>query len=199
MAMMKVGRGRGRDLLLIRQRGVSKAHLLRHRLREDLLERRQGLPGGVAEGGRALDLHRTQQVEPGRQLGPSNVLDGDQGREGDHLVGRLRTDVDLADVLGLQPGRCVGLHVDPVESSEAVEVVDVGPSHDGRHRLEDLIHRNTQRARLLAIQVHLDLRVVRVEGGEEVPQFGPLPSCREELPCLLAEFLDASWCRCDPG
>ena len=40
--------GGRRDLLLVGHRRVGEAHLLGHRLREDLLQRRQRLPGGVA-------------------------------------------------------------------------------------------------------------------------------------------------------
>ena len=84
----------------------------------------------------------------------------------------------------------VGLHVDAIQPPEPVEVVDVRASQRRRQRLEHLVHRDAQRARLLAVQLHPDLRVVRVERGEQGAELRPLPRRREELLRLLAELLD---------
>ena len=189
MARTNVGAGGRRDLLLVGQARVGEAHLLRHRLGEDVLERGEGLPGRVAARGRAADLHRAEQVEAGGDLGARHRRDRDERRERDHRVGRLAADVDLADVLGLPAVVGLGLDVDAVEPAEPVEVVHVAAAERRRHRLEHLVDGHAERARLLAVELDLDLGIVRIERGEEVAELRPLARRRQERARLRAELL----------
>ena len=77
---------RRRGLLLVRQRGVGEAHLLRHRLREHGLQRGQRLPRREAAARRTADLHRAEQVEARGDLGARDRADRDERRERDHGV-----------------------------------------------------------------------------------------------------------------
>ncbi len=122
---------------------------------------------------------------------PGRRRDGDERRERDHRVGRLAADVDVTDVRRLPAVVGLGLDVDPVETSEAVEVVHVGAAHRRRHRLEHLVHGHTERARLLAIELDPDLRIGGIERREERGELGPLPRGRQEVARLGAELLDA--------
>ena len=183
-------RGRWRHLLLVRHRRVGEAHLLGHRLREHLLQRRERLSGGVATRRRALDFDGTLQVEPGRQFAPGDFRDGDERGQRNHHVGGLRANVDLADVLRIEPCLRVRLRIDAVEPPEAVEVVGVRAPQRRRQRLEHVVHRDAQRARLLAVQLDLDLRVVRIERGEQRAELRPFPCFGDEFPRLAAELVD---------
>ena len=189
MARMKVGPGGGRHLFLVRQARVREAHLLRHRLGEHVLERGEGLPGRVAPPGHPADLHRPEQVEAGGDLGVRHRRDRHERRERDHGPAGPAADVHVSDVRGLAAVVGLGLDVDAEEAAEPVEVVDVAAAEHRRHRLEHLVDGHAERARLLAVELHLHLGIVRVEGREEIGQLGPLARLREELARLGPELL----------
>ena len=112
---------------------------------------------------------------------PFWVLIADERGERDHLVGGLAAHEDLADVVRLATVVGIGLDVDAEQASEAVEVVDVGAAEHGRHRLEDFVDRHADQPRLLAVEVDLDLRVARIERGEQVADLGSLARGLHEL------------------
>ena len=98
--------------------------------------------------------------------------------------------VDLADVLRIEPCLRVGLRIDAIEPPEAVEVIGVRAPQGRRQRLEHVVHRDAQRARLLAVQVDLDLRVVRIERSEQRAKLRAFPCFGEEFPRLCAKLVD---------
>ena len=90
---------------------------------------------------------------------------------------------------GLRAVVGVGLDVHTVETPKTVEVVHVGPAHRRRHGLEDIADRDAQLPGLLPVEVDLDLRVRRVEGGEDGSELGPLASPLQEGARVLPEVL----------
>ena len=75
--------------------------------------------------------------------------------------------VELAEVLGVGAELLVGLHVHAVGPVVEVEVVHVGRAQEHLERVRDLAQRQAQAARLVAVDVHHQLRVVRPERREE--------------------------------
>ena len=75
----------------------------------------------------------------------------------------------------------LGLDVDAEEAAEPVEVVDVAAAQARRHRLVGLVDRHPELARLLAVELDLDLRVARVERGEDVADLRTLARRDGEL------------------
>ena len=191
MAAAKVGPGRGRDLLLVGEGRVGEAHLRRHRLLEGGLQGLQGLPGGEPTPRHALQLDRPEQVEAVRELGARLRGDGHERAERDHVARGRAADVDLADVVGLAPEVRLRLHVHAKEAAEPVEVVHVAAAQAGGERLEGLVDGDAELARLLAVELHLDLGIARIERGEEVADLRPLARRLLELAAQLAETVDA--------
>ena len=124
-------------------------------------------------------------------LGAAFRGDGNQRRERDHRVGGAAAHIDITDVFGLAAVVGLGLHVDAEQAAETVEVVDVAAAHARRQRLKRFVDRHAELARLLAVEIHLDLGVVRVERGEEVAELRPLARRVHELAGVVAELLHA--------
>ena len=83
-------------------------------------------------------------------------FDLDQTRDRDH--GPVRpADVQLADVLRLQPELRLGLELHPVGPAVQVEVVDVQRRKHGLQGREDLRQRHSQRLYLFPVYVDVDL------------------------------------------
>src|SRR5262249_9357 len=100
----------------------------------------------------------------------------------------VATNVDLADVVGLAPEVRIGLDVNAEETPEAVEVVDVGTAEHGRQSLEHVVDRHADEARFLAVEIHFDLRIAGIEGGEDVADLGTLVGRFHELTAEIAEL-----------
>ena len=79
------------------------------------------------------------------------------------LARGLAADPDVSDVLGLAAEVGLRLDVDAEQAPEAVEVVHVAATQARRKGLEGLVDRDAELTRLLAIELHLHLRVARVE------------------------------------
>ena len=75
--------------------------------------------------------------------------------------------VELAQVLGVRAVLLVGLHVDAVGAVVEVEVVHVGRAQEDLQRVGDLAQRQVEAARLVAVDVDHELRVVGAEAREE--------------------------------
>src|SRR5262252_4281495 len=180
-----------RHLFLVRQTRVGEAHFLRHRLFKNVLKSGQSLAGSIATPGHTIDFHRTEQIEAVRNLRAVLRSDGYQGREWDHAVGSLAAHVDVTDVTGLATIVRIRLDIDAKQPAEAIEVVHVRPAHDRRQRLKHLVDRHSQLARLLAVQVHFDLRITRIKGGKEISQFRPFARRFKKLTGEIAQLLYA--------
>src|SRR5262252_4939120 len=97
----------------------------------------------------------------------------------------------MPDVVRLQTTFRLGLHVNTVKATETVEVVDVSAAHRRRHRREDIVDRNAQRAGLFTVEVDFHLRVVRVEGREDVTELRPLAGRGEKLSGIVPQLVDS--------
>ncbi len=82
--------------------------------------------------------------------------------ERDHVAG-VGAHVEVANVARLAAEGLVSLHVDAIGAIVEVEVVDVGRTHVHLQCVGDLLDGHLQAARLCAVDVHHELRVV---GGE---------------------------------
>ena len=191
MAATRVGPAGGADLLLVGERGVGEPHLRRHRLLEHLFQRGEGLAGGVATAGGAVELHRAQEVETVGELRPRLRRDGEESGQRDHVARGLAADPELADVLGRAAVFGLRLDVDAEEAPEPVEVVHVGSAQAGGQGLERLVDGNAELLRLLAIELDLHLGITRVERREDVPDLGTLARGLLELAAQLAQALHA--------
>ena len=58
-------------------------------------------------------------------------------------------------------------------------------------RLKDLVDRYPELARLLAVEIHLHLRIAGIEGGEEVGQLRPFRAASRNWRVVVAELLHA--------
>ena len=139
--------------------------------------RRQGFPRDPLHGlerlarahagrGRAVDLRGAEQVEVADDLGRHRLARAHHAVEGHH--GAVRgAGVELAQVLGVGAVLLVGLHVHAVGAVVEVEVVHVGRAQEHLERVRDLAQRQVQAARLVAVDVDHELRVVGAEAREE--------------------------------
>ena len=78
-----------------------------------------------------------------------------------------RAHVVALDVAGIRPELLIGLHVDAIRPVVEVEVVHVRRAEQNLHRVRDVAERHPEALRLLAIDRHDELRIVRRELREE--------------------------------
>ena len=123
-------------------------------------------------------------------VGTRGALDRDEGSQRDH-VARGIAGLEPDDILGLQPKIGLGLRGDRIGAAEGVEVVDVQRAQVHLHGVEELLHRDALRLRLLTIDVGIDLRHVHLVAGEQAAQRRGLIALRQQVLGLLVEFLEA--------
>src|SRR5690606_36929809 len=135
----------------------------------DLVTARQYAPGDVLDGPDRVaradpwlagseHLRGDVAVEALELFGADHAARGDQGLQRDHLAARCRAHEHVAEVVRPGAERRVGLHLHAIGPPELVEVVDVQRAHRALQRLEDLLHRDAERERLLAVDLDLQLR-----------------------------------------
>ncbi len=106
--------------------------------------------------------------------------------------------IELADVARLAAEVLVGLHVHAISAVVEVEIVDIGRTHVDLQRVGDLLDRHLQAARLGAIDLHHELRIVGGEGAEQPAQvLARIPFPHQVLRDVV-ELLDAC-CRPRPA
>src|SRR2546425_4200541 len=110
-------------LFLKRYPEVIEAHLRRHGLSEDFLQRLRRLRGTVAGGGGAIDLCAAIKVISHGELRSRNGFGRGEGRERDSLP-TVVADIEQAQILGSGAILSFGLHIDLPLAAEAVEVVN---------------------------------------------------------------------------
>ena len=152
--------------LLERQPGPCEAESLRQRALRQRLHLLDRLAG--AEPGRraAVDLGRAEQVVVADDLRRRRLAHAHDVGERHHAaaVGRARS---TAPGPRVGPERLVGLHVDAVGAVVEIEVVHVRRPQVDLHRAGDLADRQAEAARLVAVDVDGQLRIVRRERAEQ--------------------------------
>ena len=178
----------GRNLLpscaeLPRLAGVVDLVSLGQDLRRLVLEERQAV---VERGRHAADLHRVQLLEPVERARHHRVLDGGDGGELHQLPVRPG-DVDVVQLLGVEPLHPEELRDDLVAPALDAEAVDEVAAQRGAHVLADLLEVQAQLRHLLPVDLDLRLRLVdlHVDQRREV-----------ELPALAAAV--SASCRAKP-
>ncbi len=102
--------------------------------------------------------------------GDVDSRDADDVVQRNHLVVAVGAHVELADVARAAAETLVSLHVNAIGAAVEVEVVDVGRTHVDLQRVGDLLDRHLQAARLRAIDLYHELRIVGGERAEQAAQ-----------------------------
>ena len=114
------------------------------------------------------------------QVGAGDVFGRDHRRQRHHLAG-VGTGVQLGDVVGRLPKRCIGLQ-DHIPHAAVLRVL---AHHDrAEMRLQgavDISHRNVEQRGTRAIDIGAHLLRDRPEGTVQAGQFGPRTGGRQEL------------------
>jgi hypothetical protein len=143
----------------------------------EIESRRQGLPRDLLHGleslarahagrGCPVDLGGAEQVEVADDLRGHRLARAHHAVEGHHRAVR-GAGVELAQVLGVGPVLLVRLHVDAVGPVVEVEIVHVGRAQEHGERVRDLAEGQVEAARLVAVDLDHELRVVRAEAREK--------------------------------
>ena len=143
---------------------------------------RQGLFCNVLHRGQRLaraDAAGRAADDGGRRI---EIVEGDEGRadlgaemcdrtDRHHLVVRT-ADIEVQQIVGLQPELRLGLHIDLEYLAEFVELVDVGRSEVGRQHRKDIPDRDPQSLRPISIHRHRDVGPAGAERRQDVLQLG---------------------------
>src|SRR5262249_27241187 len=143
----------------------------------------------VAWRGGAIDLGRSVFVVAQREFRTGDVFYARDGVQRHWLPGGI-ADKKLADVLRVRAVIAFGLTVSLPCSSEAIEIVHEKSAHE---RLQRLIYRGQIDSLLddfIAVNVHKDLRHVRLECRNESAELGTLARGVEKSLHILRQECD---------
>ncbi len=169
-----------RLLFLVAHTLVVVAHALWHGLCEGLFESRHDLSGAVAGCANDGELRRLIFVETGGELRACRAAHGSDGAERNPIaIGRSY--VELADVFDVRARRALGLDVGLPLAAEAVEVVHQIPAHESLHGGVHVAELNLLLLDLLAIDIDVELRYLRIVGRDGRRNLGPVLQGAEKL------------------
>ena len=109
--------------------------------------------------------------------------------ERDHLL-VVGAHVELANVARLAAEALVGLHVHAIGAIVEIEIVHVRRAQVDLQRVGDLLDGHLQAARLGAIDVHDELRIVGGEGAEQAAEVLAPVSFAHQILRDVVELLD---------
>ena len=178
-------------LLLVRHAAPVVAHLGRHGLLEDVLQRCHRLAGTVARRSRAVDLHALVQVLPHDELGAAARIRAGQGAERHHIARRI-LHVKLAQIVHIGSELAVGLHPHLPLQPKLVVVVHQGAAHEGLQRLIHIAQIDLLRQDLRFVDVHPNLRHAEQRGGHHAGQFRTLAGLGHECLGVLGQEVGAA-------
>src|SRR4029077_15047965 len=121
--------------------------------------------------GRAIDLCRAIFVVAQREFRACDILDAGDGVEWHGVTVRIANE-ELPNILGIGAVIAFGLNVSLPGSAEAIEIVHEKSAHE---RLQRLIYRGEVDPLLddfVAVDVHKNLRHVRLERRNESAELG---------------------------
>src|SRR5579875_3410103 len=134
-----------------------------------------GLTRAVAGCGVPADLDGAIQIVMGDERRPFRLFDANETAERDNPA-RRRANVQPPKIGEATAERCVGLRVDAIRPVEIFEIVDVVGAQLGLQGSEEIVERNADGFRLIAVDVDLNLRRVITE-------------LREHLRCRTARLI----------
>ncbi len=118
------------------------------------------------------------------------VLDVDEGRQWDHLAAVVAY-LQLADLLRCQAELLVGLDVDLIGATEAIEVVRVQRAQVDLHGVEDVVDGHAMGLGLLAVDIGIHLRHVDLIAGEQAGQLRIVGTLGDDVLHLGVQLLVA--------
>src|SRR5499433_2131670 len=173
--------------LLVARRGPVIGHALGQRLSGQLLHEGEGLSGAESRSGAALNGRRRVEVVAGDQLRALDLLDLQQGVQGDHLPVQV-ADEEISHVLGLETEAAIGLDIDLEDLIELVEEVDERRAQIALECLEHARRLHLERLRLGPVDVQEELWAVGAEGGGQALQIGIRIPFLDQLVRVALEF-----------
>src|SRR5579883_3313716 len=131
---------------------------------EDLFEGLAHLTGAVSGRAGDVELRGGKLVEAIDELRAGDLLDVNQGTQGD-LASVGAAHIELVDVVDAGAGFAFRLNVGLPLPAEAIEVVDEISAHEGLHGGVDVAEIDLLLQSLFAVNVSVELRNGRLIGG----------------------------------
>ena len=158
------------DFLLVRRSGPLVAVSGREVLIRDLLHGGRSLAGTESRPILSDDPRGAEPVVTVDHLGSGHGLDGNERAQRDHVsVGCA--DVEAVDALRALPVLRFSLHHDFPSPAKSVEVVDIKAAEEGLESVVNVGDRDTERLRLVGVEVDLVLRHARAQSAVRIHDF----------------------------